>query len=85
MQNISLVGVGQKIQLVADIYPLPNCNFYYKWEITKGQNIAKVDNKGVLSISPDAIAGDTFTVKTTAITEDPYIRPKASVVTYLLQ
>ena len=82
---MSLVKVGQKIQLVADIYPLPYCDFHYKWEVTKGKNIASVDDKGVLTLSPDAIAGDTFTIKTTAVTEDPYIRPKASVVTYLLQ
>ena len=30
MTNMSLVKVGQKIQLVADIYPLPYCDFHYK-------------------------------------------------------
>ena len=77
--------MGQKIQLAADIYPLPKCKFHYKWEILKGENIASVDDKGVLTVSPMAIPGDTFTVKTTAVTEDPYIQPKASIVSYLVQ
>lgn len=85
MENISLNKLGQKIQLVGDVYPLPPCKFHYKWEITRGKNIASVNDKGVLTLSPEAVAGDTFTVKTTVVTEDPYIRPKASVVTYLLQ
>lgn len=76
---------GQKIQLVADIYPLPPCDFYYKWEILKGNKIAKVNDKGVLTISPKAVAGDVFTVKTTAVAEDPYIRPRATVVDYFVQ
>lgn len=76
---------GQKIQLKADIYPLPSCDFYYKWEITSGNKIAKVDDKGVLTISPKAVPGDVFTVKTTAVAEDPYIRPKATVVDYFIQ
>lgn len=76
---------GQKIQLKADIYPLPPCPFHYKWEVVQGQKIAKVDDKGVLTISPKAVAGNVFTIKTTAITEDPYIRPKATVVDYIIQ
>lgn len=76
---------GQKIQLKADIYPLPNCDFYYKWQITRGNKIAKVDDKGVLTISSKAVPGDVFTVKTTAVTEDPFIVPKATVVDYFIQ
>lgn len=82
----SLVSkAGQKIQLKADIYPLPGCDFYYKWEITRGKNIASVDDKGVLTVSSKAVAGDRFTVKISAITEDIYLRPKPSIVTYLVQ
>lgn len=80
-----IAKAGQKVQLVADIYPLPGCDFHYKWEVIKGKDIAKVDNKGVLTISPKAIPGDSFTIKTTAVTEDPFIRPKATVVDYLVQ
>lgn len=76
---------GQKIQLKADIYPLPSCNFHYEWSITQGQGIAKVDSKGVLTVSEKAVPGDVFTVKTTAVTEDPYITPKATIVDYLVQ
>lgn len=32
-----------------------------------------------------AVPGDVFTVKTTAVTEDPYITPKATIVDYLIQ
>ena len=81
----SLVNPGQKIQLVGDIFPLPNCNFYYKWTILKGNDIASVDSKGILSIRPEAKAGDKITIKTTAVTEDSNIVPKATIVTYLLQ
>lgn len=81
----SLVNPGQKIRLVGDIYPLPNCEFVYKWTILNGNDIANVDDKGILSISPDAKAGDKITIKTTAVTEDPFIVPKATIVTYLLQ
>ena len=80
-----IAKIGQKMQLVADIYPLPSCDFHYVWTITKGQKIAKVDAKGVLTISKKAVPGDSFTVKTTAVTEDPYIRPKATVVDYIVQ
>ena len=76
---------GQKVQLTADIYPLPASGFRYKWEITRGRNIASVDQNGVLTVSRKAIPGDQFTVKTTAITKDPFIRPKPSIVTYLVQ
>lgn len=80
-----IAKAGQKIQLVGDIYPHPPCKFYYVWTVTKGNNIAKVDDKGILTISPRAIPGDSFTIKTTAVTEDPFIRPKATVVDYLVQ
>jgi hypothetical protein len=40
---------------------------------------------GTLTISKKAVSGDSFTIKTTAVTEDPFIRPKATVVTYLVQ
>lgn len=76
---------GQKVQLRADIYPLPTCPFHYKWEIMHGKEIAKVDDKGLLTISTKAIAGNVITIKTTAILEDPYIRPKATVVDYIIQ
>jgi len=76
---------GQKIQLKADIYPLPSCDFHYVWSILRGNEIAKVDSKGVLTVSPNAIPGDVFTVKTTAVTEDPFIQPKATIVDYLVQ
>jgi hypothetical protein len=86
MDYRSLIAkLGQKVQLSADIYPLPDCEFYYKWEVTRGKDIASVDDKGVLTISPKAIPGDTFTVKTTAVLKDPYIKPKASIVSYLVQ
>jgi len=55
------------------------------WTVTKGNKIAKVDKKGILTVSKEAVAGDSFTIKTSAVTEDPYIRPKATVVTYLVQ
>lgn len=80
-----IAKAGQKMQLVADIYPLPYCDFHYVWKIIKGQKIAKVDKNGVLSVSRKAVPGDRFTVKTTAVTADPYITPKATVVTYLVQ
>lgn len=80
-----IARAGQKTQLVADIYPLPACKFHYVWTVVRGQNIAKVDNKGVLTISRKARPGDSFTIKTTAVTEDPFIRPKATVVDYLVQ
>ena len=80
-----IAKIGQKVQLVADIYPLPTCEFHYVWTVVKGQNIAKVDDKGVLTISRKARPGDSFTIKTTAVTEDPFIRPKATVVDYLVQ
>ena len=76
---------GQKIQLKADIYPLPGCDFHYEWSVLKGQDIAKVDSNGVLTVSLNAVPGDVFTVKTTAVTEDPYITPKATIVDYLVQ
>lgn len=76
--------MGQKVQLSANIYPLPKCGFHYKWEILSGKDIASVDDKGVLTVSPMAIPGDTFTVKTTAVIKDPYLRPKPSIVKYLL-
>lgn len=83
--NSLTVKAGQKVRLVADIYPLPTCDFYYVWTVTKGNKIAKVDKKGILTVSKKAVAGDSFTIKTSAVTEDPYIRPKATVVTYLVQ
>ena len=76
---------GQKIQLKADIYPLPGCDFHYKWEIIKGKNIASVDENGILTVSSKAIPGDKFTVKITAVLADPYLVPKPSIVTYLVQ
>lgn len=86
MDYRSLISkAGQKIQLKADIYPLPAEGFYYKWEITRGRNIASVDANGVLTVSGKAIPGDQFTVKTTAITKNPFIRVKPSIVTYLVQ
>ncbi len=78
------VKAGQKVRLVADIYPLPPCDFHYVWTVTKGEKIAQVDKKGILTVSKKAVSGDSFTIKTTAVTEDPYIRPKATVVTYLV-
>lgn len=75
---------GQRVQLVADIYPLPGCDFHYKWEVIKGKNIASVDKYGVLSVSRKAVPGDSFTIKTTAVCEDPYIQPKPSIVDYIL-
>lgn len=80
-----IAKAGQKTQLVADIYPLPTCKFHYVWTVLRGKDIAKVDKNGVLTISPDARPGDSFTIKTTAVTEDPFIRPKATVVDYLVQ
>jgi len=86
MNYRSLISqLGQKIQLSADIYPLPEGDFYYKWEIVKGDKIASIDKNGVLTLSPKAIPGDQFTVKTTAITKDPFIRPASNIVTYLIQ
>ena len=76
---------GQKVRLVADIYPLPKCKFHYVWTVTKGNKIAKVDKHGTLTVSKKAVAGDSFTIKTTAVVEDPFIIPKATVVTYLVQ
>jgi hypothetical protein len=55
------------------------------WEITKGNKIAKVDKKGILTVSKKAVSGDSFTLKTSAVAEDPFIRPIATVVTYLVQ
>ena len=80
-----IAKAGQKTQLVADIYPLPSCGYHYVWTVLKGKNIAKVDKKGVLTISPDARPGDSFTIKTTAVTDDPFITPKATIVDYLVQ
>lgn len=80
-----IAKAGQKTQLVADIYPLPPCDFHYVWTVLRGNSIAKVDEKGVLTISPNARPGDSFTIKTTAVTEDPFIMPKATVVDYLVQ
>lgn len=79
------VKANQRVRLVADIYPLPPCDFHYVWTVTKGNKIAKVNDKGILFVSKKAVAGDSFTIKTTAVTEDPFIRPKATVVTYLVQ
>lgn len=83
--NKIISRAGQKVQLVADIYPLPAGGFHYKWEILQGKNIAKVDEKGVLTVSPMAMPGDIFTVKTTAVANDPFIRPKPTIVDYLVQ
>ena len=84
--NSSLtVKAGQKVRLVADIYPLPPCDFHYVWTVTKGNKIAKVDKNGTLTVSKKAVSGDSFTIKTTAVTEDPFIKPIATVVTYLVQ
>lgn len=83
--NSLTVKAGQKVRLVADIYPLPACDFHYVWEITKGNKIAKVDKKGILTVSKKAVSGDSFTLKTSAVAEDPFIRPIATVVTYLVQ
>ena len=80
-----IVKASQKVRLVADIYPLPACDFHYVWTVTKGNKIAKVNDKGILTVSKKAVSGDSFTIKTTAVTEDPFIRPKATVVTYLVQ
>lgn len=80
-----IAKAGQKVQLVADIYPLPDCPFHYVWTVLKGKNIAKVDEKGVLTISRKAMPGDSFRIKTTAVAEDPNIRPKATIVDYLVQ
>ena len=80
-----IAQAGQKTQLVADIYPLPPCKFHYVWKVLKGKKIAKVDENGVLSISPYAIPGDIFRIKTTAVAEDPFIKPKATIVDYLVQ
>jgi len=76
---------GQKVQLVADIYPLPVGGFHYKWEILSGNDIAKVDENGILTVSPLAEPGDVFTVKTTAVANDPFIRPIPTIVDYLVQ
>lgn len=84
--NQSLTAkAGQKVRLVADIYPLPTCGFHYTWQVLKGSKIAKVDDNGILTVSKKAVPGDSFTIKTTAVTDDPNIRPKATVVTYLVQ
>ena len=80
-----IAKAGQKTQLVADIYPLPSCKFHYVWTVLNGKSIAKVDEKGVLTISKKARPGDSFRIKTTAVTEDPFIMPKATVVDYLVQ
>ena len=79
------VKAGQKTQLVGDIYPLPDCGFHYVWKILKGSSIASVDKKGVLSISTKAKPGDTFTVKTTAIFDEPYMTAKPSIVDYIVR
>ena len=83
--RLLIAKAGQKIQLVADIYPLPPCNYHYVWTVLKGKDIAKVDKKGVLTISKKARPGDAFTIKTSVVTEDPFIKPKATVVDYLVQ
>ena len=84
--NSSLtVKAGQKVRLVADIYPLPACDFHYVWTVTKGKKIAQVDKHGTLTVSKKAASGDSFTIKTTAVAVDPFIRPRATVVTYLVQ
>lgn len=76
---------GQKEQLVGDLYPLPkNIKHKYKFEILKGKEIASIDAKGVLHISAKAKAGDTFTVKTTAVLDSPYITVKPAIVDYLV-
>ncbi|MBO7692838.1 MAG: hypothetical protein J6T10_09445 [Methanobrevibacter sp.] len=80
-----IAKAGQKVQLVADIYPLPSSNFHYVWTVLKGKNIAKVDENGILTISKKAMPGDSFRIKTTAVAEDPFIRPKATIVDYLVQ
>lgn len=76
---------GQRTQLVGDIYPLPKCGYHFTWSILKGSSIAKVDSKGVLSISSNAKPGDIFTVKTTAVVDDPYIQIKPSIVDYIVR
>lgn len=76
---------GQKEQLVGDLYPIPKgVRRKYRFEIIKGQKIASVDKDGVLTISADAKAGDTFTVKTTAVLDNPYITVKPAIVDYLV-
>ena len=76
---------GQKEQLVGDLYPLPKkIRHKYKFEIIKGKNIASVDSDGILHISAKAKAGDTFTVKTTAVLDSPYITVKPAIVDYLV-
>ena len=79
------IKAGQKQQLVGDVYPIPKgCRPKYKWEIIKGKEFASVDADGVLSISDLAKAGDTFTVKTTAVLDSPYIKVKPAIVDYLV-
>ena len=85
MTKMRTSKAGQKTQLKADIYPLPHCKFHYEWAILAGENIANVDSKGVLTVSLNAVPGDVFTVKTTAVTEDPFIQPMATIVDYLVQ
>ena len=80
-----IAKAGQKTQLVADIYPLPNCKYHYVWTVLRGNKIANVDDKGVLTISNKAMPGDSFRIKTTAVAEDPFVRPIATVVDYLVQ
>jgi hypothetical protein len=76
---------GQRTQLVGDIYPLPKGNYHFTWSILKGSSIASVDSKGVLSISSNAKPGDIFTVKTTAVVDDPNIQIKPSIVDYIVR
>ena len=80
-----IAKAGQKVQLVADIYPLPPGEFHYVWTVLKGKKIAKVDENGILTVSKKAMPGDSFRIKTTAVAEDPFIRPKATIVDYLVQ
>lgn len=76
---------GQRIQLAGDIYPLPKCGYRFTWSVLKGSSIASIDSKGILSISSDAKPGDIFTVRTTAIVDDPYVQIKPSVVDYMVR
>lgn len=82
---MNYIKSGQKTQLVGDIYPRPKCKFHYTWSILRGNSIASVDKNGVLSISANAKPGDTFTVKTTAVVDDPYMQIKPSIVDYIVK
>lgn len=79
------IRAGQKTQLVGDIYPVPNGGYRYSWKILRGTKIASVDKNGILTINPNARPGDTFRVKTTAITNDPHILVKPSIVDYVVK